>query len=115
MSSDVQVPEDQLAIIAGDKAERDIYQLPTNVALAAQEQYARDIARVHGVAVQSEEAEYKEFLSSLGGGPPTQGGGPLGACCASHLALLASSLSQYPPCPLPLVSDRVMFYLLITP
>lgn len=45
-----------------------MYQLPTQIQSAAQEQYARDIARVHGVAVQSDESEYQEFLASLGGG-----------------------------------------------
>jgi hypothetical protein len=64
----VQLEQNQLAVIAGDKQHEGIYQLPSQIQSAAQEQYARDIARVHGVAVQSEEAEYQDFLHSLGGG-----------------------------------------------
>lgn len=64
----MQLEQNQLAVIAGDKQQDGVYQLPSQVQSAAQEQYARDVARVHGVAVQSEEAEYQDFLASLGGG-----------------------------------------------
>ena len=56
-------------MIAGDKAVDGVYNLPSSVAHAAQEQYERDIARVHGTPVQSNEVQYQEFLESLGGGP----------------------------------------------
>jgi hypothetical protein len=69
----MQAAEAQLAIIAGDKQEEGIYQLPTDIASAAQAQYEKDVALVHGGPVQSSEAEYKEFLSSLSG-PPRPGG-----------------------------------------
>jgi hypothetical protein len=69
-------PEDQLAVIAGDKAADGVYALPSGVAAAAQAQYERDIARVHGGPVQSSEAEYRDFLASLGGGPPGPPGPP---------------------------------------
>lgn len=72
----MQVAQDQLAVIAGDKQEEGVYQLPSAVQSAAAEQYARDIARVHGTAVKTDEAEYQEFLATLGGGrgpPPPQG------------------------------------------
>ena len=69
-------PEDQLAVIAGDEAEAGMYTLPSVIAATAQAQYEKDVARVHGGSVQSSEAEYRDFLSSLGGGPPGQDGLP---------------------------------------
>ena len=75
----MQLEQNQLAVIAGDKQQDGVYQLPTQIQSAAQEQYARDIARVHGVAVQSEEAEYQDFLASLGGGGGGGRGPPPGA------------------------------------
>lgn len=77
----VQPEENQLAVIAGDKAADGVYQLPSQVATAAQAQYERDVARVHGGPVQNSEAEYRQFLSSLGG--PQQGGGALPVFAAS--------------------------------
>ena len=75
----VQLEQNQLAVIAGDRQQEGVYQLPTQIQSAAQEQYARDIARVHGVAVQSEESEYQDFLASLGGGGGGGRGPPPGA------------------------------------
>lgn len=75
--------QDQLAVIAGDKQEEGVYQLPSAVQSAAAEQYARDIARVHGTAVKTDEAEYQEFLATLGGGRGPPGAGT--ACSASGL------------------------------
>lgn len=74
----LQLEQNQLAVIAGDKQQEGVYQLPSQIQSAAQEQYARDIARVHGVAVQSEEAEYQDFLASLGGGRGDGRGPPPG-------------------------------------
>lgn len=94
----VQPEGEQLAIIAGDAQEAGVYSLPTGVQSAAQQQYERDVARVHGGPVQSSEAEYKDFLASLGGGPPGSGGlpGPPGArfaqcplCMLMVMSLLA--------------------------
>ena len=88
----VQPEENQLAVIAGDKAADGVYQLPTAVAGAAQAQYERDVARVHGGPVQSSEADYRQFLSSLGG--PQQGGGARSgrrAAARGATALLCSS------------------------
>jgi hypothetical protein len=49
-----------------------VYKLPDQVALKVQEQYERDVARLHGGPVVSSEAEYKAFLAELGGAPPPE-------------------------------------------
>ena len=50
----------------------EVYRLPEQMLGKVQEQYERDVARVHGGAVASSEAEYKSFLAELGGGPPPE-------------------------------------------
>lgn len=50
----------------------DIYKLPEGMALKVQEQYERDVARLHGGPVVSMDAEYKSFLAELGGAPPPE-------------------------------------------
>lgn len=50
----------------------EVYKLPDQVASKVQEQYERDVARVHGGGVVSMDAEYKSFLQELGGGPPPE-------------------------------------------
>lgn len=37
-----------------------------------QDQYARDVARVHGEPVQRLDDEYRSFLAELGGAPPPE-------------------------------------------
>lgn len=50
----------------------EVYKLPEQMATKVQEQYERDVARVHGGGVVSMDAEYKSFLQELGGGPPPE-------------------------------------------
>ena len=63
------------------KAALDVYRLPDQIASRVEEQYARDIARVHGGEGASMEQEFSSFLAELGGtdpraGPPGGGGPP---------------------------------------
>jgi hypothetical protein len=50
----------------------EVYRLPEQMLGKVQEQYERDVARVHGQPLVSSEAEYKSFLAELGGGPPPE-------------------------------------------
>jgi hypothetical protein len=50
----------------------EVYRLPEQMLGKVQEQYERDVARVHGGPLASSEAEYKSFLAELGGGPPPE-------------------------------------------
>jgi hypothetical protein len=50
----------------------EVYRLPEQMLGKVQEQYERDVARVHGQPLASSEAEYKSFLAELGGGPPPE-------------------------------------------
>lgn len=91
----MQLEPNQLAIIAGDKQHDGVYQLPSAIQSAAQEQYARDIARVHGVEVQSEESEYQDFLASLGGGGGGGGRPPPGVHLQTPRTIAALSVFLY--------------------
>lgn len=50
----------------------EVYKLPDQVATKVQEQYERDVARLHGQPLVSSEAEYRKFLGELGGAPPPE-------------------------------------------
>eukprot|EP00879_Flechtneria_rotunda_P010785 GHRR01011269.1.p1 GENE.GHRR01011269.1~~GHRR01011269.1.p1 ORF type:complete len:532 (+),score=186.27 GHRR01011269.1:260-1855(+) len=50
----------------------EVYKLPDQLASKVQEQYERDVARVHGQPIVSMDAEYKSFLAELGGAPPPE-------------------------------------------
>ena len=63
-----------LEAVEGAEAQAD-YKLPDEIASAAQEQNARDVARLHGGPVVSQDAEYKAFLAELGGAPPPHAAG----------------------------------------
>lgn len=55
-------------------------QLPTDIQNKVNEQYQRDVARMHGGSATAADDEYKAFLAELGGGPPPEamGGGAMG-------------------------------------
>lgn len=50
----------------------EVYKLPEQMLGQVQEQYERDVARVHGQPIVSMDAEYKSFLAELGGAPPPE-------------------------------------------
>jgi hypothetical protein len=50
----------------------EVYKLPEQMQGQVTAQYERDVARVHGGPVVSADAEYKKFLSTLGGAPPPE-------------------------------------------
>jgi hypothetical protein len=49
-----------------------VYKLPDQIGRQVTEQYARDVARVHGGPVVNEDAEYRKFMVDLGGAPPPE-------------------------------------------
>lgn len=49
-----------------------MYKLPDQIGRQVTEQYARDVARVHGGPVVNEEAEYRKFMVDMGGAPPPE-------------------------------------------
>lgn len=63
----------------------EVYKLPEQIGRQVTEQYERDVARVHGGEVVHSDAEYKKFLSTLGGAPPPElmGLDANGTCAAS--------------------------------
>jgi splicing factor 1 len=50
----------------------DVYKLPEQIGRQVTEQYERDVARVHGGEVEDSQAEYRKFMSGLGGAPPPE-------------------------------------------
>jgi hypothetical protein len=50
----------------------EVYKLPDQIGRQVTEQYARDVARVHGGPVVNEEAEFGKFMVDLGGAPPPE-------------------------------------------
>ena len=50
----------------------EVYKLPDQIGRQVTAQYERDVARVHGGPVVSEEAEYRKFMAQMGGAPPPE-------------------------------------------
>jgi hypothetical protein len=78
----------------------DVFKAPEHLQVAMNSQYERDVARVHGGPVVSADAEYKKFLSTLGGAPPPElmgmdgHGEPLWCTPDYFCSQVASSLHQ---------------------
>lgn len=53
----------------------EVFKLPDAIQSKVNEQYERDVQRLHGGELKNTEKEYGDFLQSLGGGPPGGGGG----------------------------------------
>lgn len=75
----------------------EVYKLPEQMATKVQEQYERDVARVHGGGVVSMDAEYKSFLAELGGGPPPElmGLDVFGKHCPLHCCPFQASIAVH--------------------
>lgn len=65
----------------------EVYKLPDQIGRQVTEQYARDVARVHGGPVVNEDEEYRKFMQGLGGAPPPElmGLDPSGGECQADV------------------------------
>eukprot|EP00883_Tetradesmus_obliquus_P014405 jgi/Sobl393_1/7448/SZX73474.1 len=61
------------------EADKEVYRLPEHMREAVEEQYRRDVARVHGEEMPRFDDEYKSFMQELGGEQPGPEGHPPGA------------------------------------
>ncbi|KAF6262591.1 hypothetical protein COO60DRAFT_1699170, partial [Scenedesmus sp. NREL 46B-D3] len=80
------------------EADKEVYRLPEHMRDAVEEQYRRDVARVHGEEMPRFDDEYKSFMQELGGEQPgPELPGPPGAATTRVVAVLNLNIQMLFP------------------